>query len=164
MLDKLRELSTLPCRPFSVNVQLHRYYCPFLPLHVFSLRDAGCPSVATYSFGWNQYQLPLKMTTQNSLEIAQTAFALFKMRYNWLKPVHALAIKGINLVSENQPVQLDLFDDAERREKMKRVDIAVDTIRQRFGYRAIYAASLMGDLKMAQDKCETVIMPNYMYQ
>jgi len=121
-------------------------------------------TVKDKDFEWNQYQMPLKMTTQNSLEIAQTTFALFKMRYNWLKPVRALAVKGINLVSENRPVQLDLFHDAERREKMKQVDIAVDAIRQRFGYRAIRAASLMGDLKMAQDKCETVIMPNFMYQ
>ena len=115
-------------------------------------------------FGWNQYQLPLRMTTQNSLEIAQATFALFKVRYNWLKPVRALSVRGINLISENQPVQLDLFHDSERREKMKRVDIAVDDIRRRFGYGAFRAASLMGDLKMAQDKCETVIMPNFMYQ
>ena len=121
-------------------------------------------TVKDKDLGWRQYQIPLKMPTQNSLEIAQTAFTLFKMRYSWMKPVRALTVRGINLISENQPVQLDMFYDSERREKMKRVDIAVDEIRRRYGYRAICAASLMGDLKMAQDKCETVIMPKYMYQ
>jgi len=104
------------------------------------------------------------MTTQNSLEIAQAAFALFKARYNWIKPVRALTVRGINLVSDNLPVQLDLFDNTARRDKTRKLDTAVDEIRRRFGYGSIYAASLMGDKKMAQDKCETVIMPSVMYQ
>ena len=41
---------------------------------------------------------------------------------------------------------------------------AIEEIRRRFGYRAIRAASLIGDLKMAQDGCETVMMPSAMYQ
>jgi len=121
-------------------------------------------TVKDKDFGWNQYQTQMKMTTQNSLEIAQTAFALFKARYSWMKPVRALAVVGINLVSDNQPVQLDLFNVSARHEKWRKVDSAVDEIRRRFGYRAIRAASLLGDLKMAQDKCESVIMPNFMYQ
>ena len=121
-------------------------------------------TVKDKDFGWNQYQLQMKMTTQNSLDIAQAAFALFKARYNWMKPVRALAVVGINLISDNQPVQLDMFNVSARHEKWRNVDNAVDEIRRRFGYRAIRAASLMGDLKMAQDKCESVIMPNIMYQ
>ena len=115
-------------------------------------------------FGWRQHQMTMKVSTQNSLDIAQAAFTLFRARYDWNKPVRALTVCGINLVSENQPVQLDLFNNSARQEKWRRLDAAVDEIRRRFGYRAIHAASLMGDLKMAQDKCETVIMPNFMYQ
>ena len=65
---------------------------------------------------------------------------------------------------EKQPVQLDMFNDARKREKQKALEDCVDTIRRRFGKRAIFAASLMGDLHMAQDKCETVTMPGLMYQ
>lgn len=113
---------------------------------------------------YRQYQVPLPFPTQSPLEIAQTGFELFRHRYPWHKPVRALTIRGINLTPENQPVQLDLFCDAERRERRKALDDCVDDIRRRFGNRAIYAASLMGDLKMAQDKCETVMMPGLMYQ
>ena len=113
---------------------------------------------------YRQYQVPLPFPTQSPLEIAQTGFELFRHRYPWHKPVRALTIRGINLTPENQPVQLDLFCDAERRERRKALDDCVDDIRRRFGSRAIYAASLMGDLKMAQDKCETVMMPGLMYQ
>jgi DNA polymerase-4 len=121
-------------------------------------------TVKDKDLGWQQYQIPLKAATQNSLDIASTAFSLFKARYNWIKPVRALTVRGINLISENQPVQLDVFNDYARREKTGRMDMAVDEIRRRFGYNAIRAASLMGNLLMAQDKCETVIMPNVMYQ
>ena len=113
---------------------------------------------------YRQYQIPLPFPTQSPLEIAQAGFALFQQRYTWFKPVRALTIRGINLTPLNRPVQLDMFCDVERREKRKALDDCVDDIRRRFGNRAIYAASLMGDLKMAQDKCETVLMPGLMYQ
>ena len=36
--------------------------------------------------------------------------------------------------------------------------------RSRFGYHTLCAASLMGENKLAQDKCETVLMPGLMYK
>ena len=113
---------------------------------------------------YRQYQTPLPFPSQSPLEIAQAGFALFRQHYFWDKPVRALTIRGINLVSAHQPVQLDMFCNAEARERSRALDDCVDEIRRRFGNRAIYAASLMGDLKMAQDKCETVMMPGLMYQ
>lgn len=113
---------------------------------------------------YRQYQTPLVYPSQSALEIAQIGFDLFRIRYPWHKPVRALTIRGINLVPEKQPVQLDMFNDARKREKQKALEDCVDTIRRRFGKRAIFAASLMGDLHMAQDKCETVTMPGLMYQ
>ncbi len=113
---------------------------------------------------YRQYQIPLSYPTRSPLDIAQAGYALFESRYTWFKPVRALTIRGINLTSERQPVQLDIFSDAERRERRRALDDCVDDIRRRFGNRAIYAASLMGDLQMAQDKCETVLMPGLMYQ
>ena len=79
-------------------------------------------------------------------------------------PVRALTIRGINLIPINQPLQLDIFNDAERREKRRALDNAVDDLRSRFGYHTLCAASLMGENKLAQDKCETVLMPGLMYK
>ncbi len=112
---------------------------------------------------WRQYQTQLAYPSQSPLEIAQAAFALFKQHYRWYKPVRALTVRGINLVSERQPVQLDLFNDEARREKRNALEEAIEEIRRRFGYSAICAASLIGDLKMAQDNCESVTMPGNMY-
>ena len=121
-------------------------------------------TVKDNDLAYRQYQTPLPFPSQSPLEIAQAGFALFRQHYFWEKPVRALTIRGINLVSARQPVQLDMFCNAEARERRRALDDCVDEIRRRFGNRAICAASLMGDLKMAQDKCETVMMPGLMYQ
>lgn len=113
---------------------------------------------------YRQYQVPLPFPTQSPLDLASAGFDLFRQRYMWHKPVRALTIRGINLIPINQPLQLDIFNDAERRERRRALDNAVDDLRSRFGYRTLCAASLLGENKLAQDKCETVLMPGMMYR
>lgn len=113
---------------------------------------------------YRQYQVPLPFPTQSPLDLASAGFDLFRQRYMWHKPVRALTIRGINLIPINQPLQLDIFNDAERRERRRALDNAVDDLRSRFGYQTLCAASLLGENKLAQDKCETVLMPGMMYR
>lgn len=121
-------------------------------------------TVKDNDLNYRQYQVPLPFPTQSPLDIASAGFDLFRQRYTWHKPVRALTIRGINLIPIHQPLQLDIFNDAERREKRRALDNAVDDLRSRFGYRALCAASLLGENKLAQDKCETVLMPGIMYK
>lgn len=121
-------------------------------------------SVRDKDLGWCQWQTPLVYPSQSPYEIACAGFDLFRTRYTWLKPVRALTIRGINPISESAPVQLDIFNDYVPRGKQKDLDDAIDDIRRRFGNRAIFNACLMGDLHMANDRCETVPMPSPMYQ
>ena len=113
---------------------------------------------------WYSWQLPLPYPSQSPYEIAQAGFALFRECYSWSRDVRALTIRGIHTGSETVPVQIDMFNDYARRDRQKNVDDAIDGIRNRFGTGAVFAASLMGDLKMAQDRCETVPMPEPMYR
>lgn len=80
-----------------------------------------------------------------------------------VKPVRAITIRGINLISERQPLQLDVFCDYQCRERRRTLDDTIDDIRRRYGPGAIISASLMGDRKLAQDKCDLVVMPGMMY-
>ena len=121
-------------------------------------------SVRDKDLGWCQWQTPLVYPSQSPYEIACAGFDLFRTRYTWLKPVRALTIRGINPISESAPVQLDIFNDYVPRGKQKDLDDAIDDIRRRFGNHAIFNACLMGDLHMANDRCETVPMPSPMYQ
>ena len=113
---------------------------------------------------WQQYQCPLAYPTRSPLEIAQAAFALFRENYRWEKPVRALTVRGIKMGDERAPIQVDMFNDYQRRERRKSLDDAIDEIRRRFGYSAIRPASLMGAMLLATDKCETVQMPGLMYR
>lgn len=110
-----------------------------------------------------QFQAPLPAPSRSPLELAQAGFALFRQRYGWEKPVRALTIRGIRLTAEDVPCQTDMFLDFRRHEKQRKLDDAVDEIRRRFGTDAVRAASLMNDLKIAQDRCEIVTMPGIMY-
>ena len=121
-------------------------------------------TVRDNELGWRQWQVQLPYPTQSPLEIATAGYDLFLARYDWNRPIRALTIRGINPRSENEPIQLDVFNDYQRRIKQQKVDDAIDSIRNRFGVNAIKPAILMGDLSMANDKCETVIMPSPMYQ
>ena len=76
----------------------------------------------------------------------------------------AVCIRAIDLVPEKTPEQLTMFDDATLRDKRERIQDAVESIRSRFGKRAVTYAILLGDLKMPDDGRDTVRMPGLMYQ
>ena len=114
--------------------------------------------------GWQEYQMKLRHPTRSPLEIAQAGFFLFRARYLWQKPVRALTIRAIDPVPDGGAVQTDLFDDHTRRLRRQTLDDAVDEVRRRFGTKAVLAASLLADTKMATDRCETVPMPPPMFR
>ena len=56
-----------------------------------------------------------------------------------------------------------MFDDNTRRLRRESVEDAVESIRSRFGKKAITYATLLGDLKMPIDGRDKVRMPGLMY-
>lgn len=113
---------------------------------------------------WRQYQQPLYYPTQSPLEISQAAFALFQQVYRWEKPIRSVTVRGINLGKASDPIQIDMFNDYVLRARRRALDDTIDEIRRRFGYSAIRPASLMGQMLLATDKCETVPMPGMMFK
>ena len=121
-----------------------------------SVRDSG--------LAWLQYQRPLERPTRSPLELARAGHALFLRRYGWERPVRALTIRGIGLVRDDAPCQADFWGAEARGLRQRRLDDAVDEVRRRFGENAVRAASLMTDLQMAGDRCETVPLPGWMHR
>lgn len=111
-----------------------------------------------------QYQTQLEVATQSPTEIALKARELFSKNYNWSMPVRAVTVRAISLIPADTPQQVSLFDDMERRKKRELLDDTVEDIRRRFGKRAIYSASLMGDLKMPGRGVHEVMLPGVMYE
>lgn len=70
----------------------------------------------------------------------------------------------MGLVPQKDPDQMSLYIDHKRLRKKERLEDAVESIRTRFGKRAVTYALLMGDLKMPNDGRHSVKMPGMMYQ
>lgn len=102
-----------------------------------SIRDNGLDSITR--------QMHISQPTNITDEIVKAAFELFKKHYRWEHPIRSLGVRGSDLVMEDIPVQLDLFDNQEKREKLERLDRAVDEIRRRFGYFSIQRAAMYQD-------------------
>lgn len=94
--------------------------------------------------------------TDLTSEIAENAMELFRNNYRWEKPIRSVGVRACDLVQANCPVQLDLFQNEERRERLHKMDVAVDVIRRRFGYASIqrgmmYQDRLLSNLNAKED-------------
>ncbi len=135
--------------------------------HKLRVHELTAKGVALYIrtndlFG-QQYQCKLPIATRLPSEIASAAFRMFKDQYNWRAPVRAVCVRAINLDSVNENVQLDLYNDYARIDKLEDIQEAIESIRGRFGKKAITYGSLLGDLKMPGDGRELVRMPSIMF-
>ena len=134
-------------------------------LRVHELMACGVQvSVRANDLYGSQYQCKLPFRTQLPNEIAGAGFHLFMERYRWDKPIRAVTIRGIDLVSQTEAEQLSMFVDQQKRDRRIHLEDAVEDIRKRFGKRAISYAVLMGDLKIPDDGRQLVTMPGLMYQ
>ena len=96
----------------------------------------------------NQWQCQLPQPTYSSLYLARKAFTLFKQSYMWNRDIRSITVRAINLVSEELPQQIGLFADEQNIDKMERLEIVIDNIRERFGKNAIKNAVLCQDIGM----------------
>jgi len=90
-------------------------------------------------------QRKLLAPTCASTEIAQVAYELFRANYRWLKPIRSIGVRGAGLVPADSCVQLSLYTDDARRQKLERLDLAVDEIRHRYGYMSLQRALIYTD-------------------
>ena len=88
--------------------------------------------------------------TNVALEIARIAFELFKSNYRWGKPLRGVGVRGTGLVPEDCAIQLGFFSNQEKREQLERLDKAVDTVRQRYGYTCVQRARIYTDRGLGQ--------------
>lgn len=97
--------------------------------------------------------------TYTSNDIANKAIELFEKNYNWYKPIRSIGVRGANLVTETDHMQLDLFDVT--KEKYEKLDKVVDTLRKRFGNESICRATMLTDQALSgfNPKDDHVIHP-----
>lgn len=89
------------------------------------------------------HQMQLTTPTDNSTTLYQTALLLFDQLWNGT-PIRLLGIRTSKLTTGDEPVQLSLFDAVdERSEKLRKLDAAMDSIRQKYGKDSVTRASFL---------------------
>lgn len=108
-----------------------------------------------------EFQCPLRRPTMDVHELADTAFELFKRRYDREKRVRALSIRAINLVTENSAAaQISIFDNINRDLRRNSIDRALEGIRAVYGKHSVTYARLLEDLKLPNEKNINPVMPH----
>ncbi|MDY3617645.1 DNA polymerase IV [Agathobaculum sp.] len=120
---------------------------------VVGIRDNGL-----YSY---ERQAKLQNATDLTEDILTAALAILRADYRWHRPIRSLTVRVTDLCAGSQPIQLDLYTDAERREKQEQLDRTLDWLRSRFGNRCIQRAVLLTDKKFAaiDAKSDHIIHP-----
>lgn len=103
-----------------------------------SVRDAS-------SLGWCGHQMKLAHPTDITRELFQVAWGLFKELHKWPKPIRGLGLHVSELSNAGKPEQLDMFDDFEKRDRERRLDAAIDSMRKKYGYMSIQRGTVHGD-------------------
>ena len=135
-----------------LHSDINACYASIELLHRPELRDKDLVSFTR--------QRKVDNATNITKEIAEAGYALYKANYKlpadqneksaadssrFQKPLRSIGIRGSDLVNDNYWEQLDLFSDPMLREKQKKMDAAVDSIRGRFGFYSIQRGLMFGD-------------------
>ncbi len=107
----------------------------------FSVRDNSL-----FSF---TRQKTLGFYTNLTEEIAGEALSLFREHYRWKRPVRSIGISVSDLAADTIYSQTSLFCDEVKREKVERLDKALDRLKVRFGTFAVQPAVLLKDRKLS---------------
>lgn len=110
-----------------------------------------------YSFGYDKM---LDYPTNSSIEITELAMKVLRDNRELENRMRAIYIRAINLVSNKESIQVDLFKDIYAHERSLKLESAIYSIRKRYGNDSITYANLLGDIKMPSDGREMVIMPH----
>lgn len=115
--------------------------------HLRSLHEKTglvCLEIKYSSFQSISHQTTLDMPSASTEVIYRTALSLFDAVWDH-NPIRLLGIRTSRLVPESEPVQLSLFDGQDsfaEKEKQKKLDAALDAIREKHGADAVFRGSL----------------------
>lgn len=113
-----------------------------------------CTEIKYNTFQTSSHQAVLEIPTSSTDVIYRHALTLFDELWDGT-PIRLLGIRTAKLVSDSEPIQLNLFDYKKPvSEKQQKLDAALDQIRRRFGDNAIKRGSLLDSAHTADSSYE----------
>lgn len=95
-------------------------------------------------------QKTIDVPTNITSEIAEVACRLFADRYQRYFPLRSVGLSCTSLSLTKAPMQLDMFDNHAKREKLEAVGSAIDGIRKRFGNQVIQRGIVLAEPAIAR--------------
>ena len=90
-------------------------------------------------------QRPIGHPSDITSEIAETGMRLVEDNYDFSRPLRSIGIRGCDLIEGGWWDQGSVFETPEMREKKRKMDKAVDSIRDRFGYYSVQRGLMLED-------------------
>ena len=106
-----------------------------------------------------EFQCRLPLPTHSPMYLARAAYSLFTRRYGWDLPIRSLTVRAIDLIEDTSDIQTDIFTDPVYIDKMEKLDLSIENLRERFGDGIVKNAVLLGDTKMPEDRELQIVMP-----
>lgn len=110
---------------------------------------------------WFSRQKKLEQATNISSEILKTAMQLVKENWFCEVPLRSVGVSVSKLEKDDGFCQLDLFNSSENREKEKKIDEAMDLIRNKYGHHMVIRGNTLYDRELTDfdPKGDHVIHP-----
>jgi len=89
-------------------------------------------------------QVKLSYPTDNLMDLAQAAFHLHQIQYDWSLPLRSIGLRACTLIPTSHHRQITFFDRDYRTDKTMALDKTIDNLRLRFGSNIITRGSLLG--------------------
>lgn len=93
-------------------------------------------------------QCKMSAPTNVSTELIKYAMSLFNANYNWDKPIRSLGLSVTDFDYDNI-LQYDLSGSVQKREKLERLETAVDKLKDRYGSYCVQKASTLCDKELS---------------
>ena len=111
-----------------------------------SLRAGGISvSIRDKNLMWQQFQRKMRTTEQSAINIATNAFKLFKEKYDWCNPVRNVTISVMYLTEDDEPIEMTVFDDFQKKEKVEKIEKLMEDINKKYGSEIVTTATLLED-------------------
>lgn len=99
---------------------------------------------------WRSRRTPLQRSTDMTSELLEAALTLCREAHAWPEPLRSIGVRALELKPADAPQQMDLFEDTERREKQRNLDLALDHLRAKYGKECVLRGRACFDPALGQ--------------